>query len=303
MLAPIGIFTGDKELKELGAVSIGPDGLTLFLNNLVKFAIAIATGLAVVMIVIGGVQYASTDAISGKSDGAARIKQALSGLMLAIVSYVVLETINPDVFATKLNLETNPATGEFIVLEQPEDDPTIDAVGGEATGVQADGGSATPNSAGEIKDLPVQGGFNTTQQSELKDNGIEPTNRIIEDSQGNKFVGGPGSVFGGQGDHDNGKGDLPLPLVPGKTAKMLDTDSYYIAFRWDYSKTTPEELRNSCVEVYIPGATKGKKYFKARPVDWGPGLTSKSVDVSPAIERDAGINLTGATIGIRIISC
>lgn len=59
--------------------------------------IGAAAALAVIMIVIGGIQYMSTDAISGKSEGKERITDAIYGLLLAISCWLILNTVNPDI--------------------------------------------------------------------------------------------------------------------------------------------------------------------------------------------------------------
>ncbi len=80
-------------------------GLSGYLNTMFKLGIALASGLAVIMIIIGGIQYMSTDAVSGKSDGKDRITSAIYGLILALASYVILNTINPKLLNTKLDIE------------------------------------------------------------------------------------------------------------------------------------------------------------------------------------------------------
>ena len=62
-----------------------------------RFALALAGFLAVMMIVIGGVEYIISGANeSSRSDAKKRINNAISGLVLALVSYLVLYTINPS---------------------------------------------------------------------------------------------------------------------------------------------------------------------------------------------------------------
>lgn len=68
-----------------------------FFNNLFTFGIVIAGFLAVVMIAVGGIQYMSTDAIHGKSEGRERITYALMGLLLILFSWILLNTINPEI--------------------------------------------------------------------------------------------------------------------------------------------------------------------------------------------------------------
>lgn len=67
-----------------------------YLNTLIRIAIGLLGLFAVIMIVVGGLQYMSTDAISGKSEGRDRITKALLGLLLALGSFTILNTINPD---------------------------------------------------------------------------------------------------------------------------------------------------------------------------------------------------------------
>lgn len=69
--------------------------LPIYLVGMFKLLIAVAGALAVVMIVIGGIQYMSTDAIYGKKDGKEKINRALGGLLLALASWLILNTINP----------------------------------------------------------------------------------------------------------------------------------------------------------------------------------------------------------------
>lgn len=62
-----------------------------------RFTLALAGFLAVMMIVIGGVEYIISGANeSARSDAHKRIWSAISGLVLALVAYLVLYTINPS---------------------------------------------------------------------------------------------------------------------------------------------------------------------------------------------------------------
>lgn len=84
----------------------GSTSSSFFLQNLVPLLISIAGGLAVIRIVIGGVQYMTTDAWNGKADAKSTIQQALLGLLLAMASYTILYTLNPDL----LNIKIAPAS-------------------------------------------------------------------------------------------------------------------------------------------------------------------------------------------------
>ncbi len=80
-----------RELTNGGNIDLGS-----YIGKLFQFVIGFAGILAVIMIVIGGVQYMSTDSIDGKKDGLDKVKSALWGLLLALASYLILNTINPD---------------------------------------------------------------------------------------------------------------------------------------------------------------------------------------------------------------
>ncbi len=80
--------------------------LATYLPGVFKFSIGIAGVLAVIMIVIGGIQYLSTDAWYGKEEGKTKIKQAIGGLALAIAAWFVLNAINPNLLKINANLPT-----------------------------------------------------------------------------------------------------------------------------------------------------------------------------------------------------
>jgi hypothetical protein len=69
--------------------------LSTYIKSLFDFLIAVAVALAVIMIIIGGFEYMTTDSWKGKSDGINKIKDALWGLALALLAYLILWTINP----------------------------------------------------------------------------------------------------------------------------------------------------------------------------------------------------------------
>ena len=103
-LAPIAL--GTAPLQQTDAIS--------YVKNLFIFSIAACVVLAIIMIILGGIQYMSTDAMSGKSEGKQRIQNALWGLLLAMTSILILYTINPNitnisVLTTKAKID--PLTG------------------------------------------------------------------------------------------------------------------------------------------------------------------------------------------------
>ncbi len=106
-LAPL---PGTCETRSNGTcvTDVGASNLGNYINSLYKLAVAAAGVLAVLMIVMGGFSYISTDAISNKEEGKHQIKMALGGLMVVFASYIILNTINPqlvelNIVSEKLN--------------------------------------------------------------------------------------------------------------------------------------------------------------------------------------------------------
>jgi 3D (Asp-Asp-Asp) domain-containing protein len=79
-------------------------GTAHYLDTLYKIGVSVATGLALIFITIGGVQYASTDSFTGSSEGKKKIWSALSGLAVVLGSYIMLNAINPDLLTNNLSL-------------------------------------------------------------------------------------------------------------------------------------------------------------------------------------------------------
>ena len=78
--------------------------LPVYLRGLVVAIVGLAIVLAVIMIVMGGIQYVLAAIPSSKEDGKKRIIGALSGLLLILLSYILLQAINPELLKVGLNL-------------------------------------------------------------------------------------------------------------------------------------------------------------------------------------------------------
>lgn len=82
--------------------------LPLYVKNIYSVSIGIIAIIAVVMIMIGGLQWIMAAGDSGKITTAKKqITGAVSGLVLILCSYVILNTINPDLVKLKLQ-DLNP---------------------------------------------------------------------------------------------------------------------------------------------------------------------------------------------------
>lgn len=87
-----------------------------YLNTMIRLFIGICAILAMIMIVIGGLEYMTSELISSKEHGRERITNAIFGLLLALGSYALLNTINPDLLIVepKIPLATLMVLGDDV---------------------------------------------------------------------------------------------------------------------------------------------------------------------------------------------
>jgi lipoprotein-anchoring transpeptidase ErfK/SrfK len=84
------------------------------------------------MIVVGGIQYMGDESIFGKTEGKKKIWAAILGLLIALGSYALLKTINPDLLGGK-GLNVQQVSAEIINLPDVGDktiDPNFSKGGG-----------------------------------------------------------------------------------------------------------------------------------------------------------------------------
>lgn len=77
------------------------------LRTIFNWGIAIAVILATLMVVFGAIQYMTTDAIFDKKEGRQRITSAIGGLILALVSWLILASINESILTSNFLLKLN----------------------------------------------------------------------------------------------------------------------------------------------------------------------------------------------------
>lgn len=66
-----------------------------YLNIMIKLIIGFAAVLAMIMIVMGGIEYMTSELVSGKESGKETVTNAILGLLIALGAYMILNTINP----------------------------------------------------------------------------------------------------------------------------------------------------------------------------------------------------------------
>lgn len=83
----------------------GPFGLLYsYLDNVYTFASGLIVGIAVLFIVLGGIEMITSAGGEGFNNGKKRITQALTGLVLWFLASLILYTINPTFFSFSPNV-------------------------------------------------------------------------------------------------------------------------------------------------------------------------------------------------------
>lgn len=96
LLAPIGNLTVVDKTTGVGD----------YLNIILMIAIGLCGALAVIMIVVRGVQYMGDESVFGKTEAKHHIMQAVLGLILALGAYAILNTINPNLVGGSLTFNS-----------------------------------------------------------------------------------------------------------------------------------------------------------------------------------------------------
>ena len=105
LLAPLPLGgTMVTEIDPVGTSFVG------YLNMFFKLLIGIATVLSVVMIVFGGIQYMTSDLPFAKGEAKNKITGAVFGLILALASWVILYTLNPNILSGVFNIGLQSGT-------------------------------------------------------------------------------------------------------------------------------------------------------------------------------------------------
>ena len=111
LLAP-NVFAQEVQYESLFSDNeiVFEKGLGPFLNQLFRIGLTVAAILAVLFIAIGGFQYMTTDAVSGQTEGRQKIQNATLGLLLALIIFIILNTINPKLLELNPNITPAPTS-------------------------------------------------------------------------------------------------------------------------------------------------------------------------------------------------
>lgn len=136
-------------LKNFDA-SGGNGKLGEYLNLMIKIFIGLCAVMSVVMIVIGGMEYITSELPFAKESGKDRIAHALLGLVIALGAYALLFTINPDLLKSDFNPPaiTSTSTGPGLTVGggNPNERGTCLFVSGSSAQTTQAGCNLNPNS-------------------------------------------------------------------------------------------------------------------------------------------------------------
>lgn len=88
------------------AASGTSEGFNKYVNSVFNVGIIVAIMLAVIMLVIGGIEYMGSEGPFSKESAKKKFQGAIFGLILALGIYLLLSTINPDLVKLNLKIET-----------------------------------------------------------------------------------------------------------------------------------------------------------------------------------------------------
>lgn len=98
---PCGAGLGGTNCTDVNGSSVMTSiNLSDFISYAYKFMLALAVVLAVFMITVGGFEYMLSGAANTKSDALKKIQDAVWGLLLALVAYLLLYTIDPNLVSS-----------------------------------------------------------------------------------------------------------------------------------------------------------------------------------------------------------
>jgi hypothetical protein len=87
-----------------GGNSIGGGGFERMLTRIFELTIYFTVILAVIMMIIGGLKYMGSESFFKKGEGKEQIFAALSGLLIALVSILIISTILPGGSGTEFRI-------------------------------------------------------------------------------------------------------------------------------------------------------------------------------------------------------
>lgn len=103
-------YTSLEPLPLPGGKTLDATTFPAYISGAFKLLLASGATIAVVMLVIGALTYMFSDVVGNKKKALDRIRGAMWAVLLLVCSYLILNTINPDLVTFRLDLgaTTNP---------------------------------------------------------------------------------------------------------------------------------------------------------------------------------------------------
>ncbi len=163
LLAPLPIF---GSVFNASGKSFGE-----YLSIMFTFFVSFAGVLAVVMLIFGGIQYMSTDSLSGTESGRSKMYQAVFGLIIVLASYVILNTVNPNLVKFNFSIQ-----GQSIEINETADDGTN-------LTIQYSGAGTCPQDCVDLlPDVPIKNSSGKKIEKSVKEKLVAFTNKIKSDN-------------------------------------------------------------------------------------------------------------------------
>lgn len=77
-----------------------------YLQSIYKLMFWVIAMVAVIMIVVGGIQYMGSDRLKNKAEGKDRIWKAIWGLLTVLLAWLIVYSINPDLVSLKIDFSS-----------------------------------------------------------------------------------------------------------------------------------------------------------------------------------------------------
>jgi hypothetical protein len=113
-----------KLLAPIPGMETAPKNIGEYLNLMFKIGIGICAVLAVIMIVLGGIQYMGNESVFGKVEAKDKIWKAILGLLIALGAFALLNTIDPALLGRE-GLQVDQVSANIIDLPEAGD-TTVD---------------------------------------------------------------------------------------------------------------------------------------------------------------------------------
>lgn len=81
-----------------------------YLQLMFSWGIGIAIILSIITLIVAGLKYMTIESVTGKSNAKEKIQAAIVGLLLALSSWLILNTINPQILNRQDNSILNEST-------------------------------------------------------------------------------------------------------------------------------------------------------------------------------------------------